>query len=101
MFKLVDLWRNAWSDGPPVLQWFKRGDTVIVQDSRFGPKLRELVLDVPAARVLQACDEIRSLDSLSDLAERACINELLDAGLLVQDGKQVLSIVVPAAKKNY
>jgi len=96
MFELVESWRESWTHQPAVLQWSRRGDSVIVEDSRFGMDMRELTLDRAAARVLDACDQIRSLDSLSGLADRECIADLLQSGLLIQDRGQLLSLVPPA-----
>jgi ribosomal peptide maturation radical SAM protein 1 len=100
MFKLVESWRRSWTHRPPVLQWFRQGDAVIVQDSRFGAEIREFALDHDAARVLEACDDIRTLESVSGLAGHACIDELLQSGLLIQDRGQLLSLVLPAAMRS-
>jgi ribosomal peptide maturation radical SAM protein 1 len=95
MFELVECWRQSWAHRPSVLQWSRRGGSVVVQDSRFGANTRELTLDPAAEQVLNACDQIRSLDSLSDLGDRACITELLRLGLLIQEGGLLLSLVLP------
>jgi len=47
--------------------------------------------------VLDACSDIRSLDFACGLADEACIAELLELGLLIQDGRQLLSLVLPAS----
>jgi hypothetical protein len=86
---------NQSSSRPPMKR-SRRGGSVIVQDSRFGVDMRELTLDGAAALVLDACDQICSLDSLSGLADRACIAELLQSGLLIQDRGLLLSLVLPA-----
>jgi hypothetical protein len=99
MFALVKSWQESWTHEPPILRSFKRGDSVIVEDSRFGMEMRELVLDRDAERVLDACDQIRSLEFISGLADRACIAELLQSGLLIQDRRQLLSLVLPAPGK--
>jgi ribosomal peptide maturation radical SAM protein 1 len=96
MFELVNAWRRAWSEQRPDLRWFKSGDCANVHDTRAGT-MRVHVIDAEATRVLQECDDIRSFDSLGDLAGRACIEKLLDDGLLVRDGNLVLSLVLPGA----
>jgi hypothetical protein len=96
-FQLVESWQEEWTHRSPVLQWSRRGNSVVVEDSRFGPDVREFTLSPAAARVLNTCSEICSLDSVSGLADQACIAELLELGLLIQDRRQLLSLVLPAA----
>jgi ribosomal peptide maturation radical SAM protein 1 len=95
-FQLVESWREEWTRRSPVLQYSRRGDSVVVEDSRFGPNVREFALCSAAARVLDTCSEICSVESVSGLADEACIAELLDLGLLIQDRRQLLSLVLPA-----
>ncbi|HEX2971617.1 MAG TPA: RiPP maturation radical SAM C-methyltransferase, partial [Tepidisphaeraceae bacterium] len=78
-FQLVESWQHEWARRAPILQWYRREDSVIVQDSRFGEE-REFTLGAAAGRVLDECSDIRSLDFVSDLADQACIAELLELG---------------------
>lgn len=96
MFDLVRSWQESWASGPPVLQWSRRGDEMVIEDSRSGRELRELTLDSASASVLAACDHICSMNSLLGLASPSCIAGLLTLGLMIQDRGQVLSLVVPA-----
>lgn len=95
-FRLVESWQHEWTRRTPILQWFRREETIIVQDSRFGEETREFTLSAAAVRVLNTCSDIRSLDFVSDLTDWACIAELLELGLLIQDRRQLLSLVLPA-----
>ncbi|MGR9343470.1 RiPP maturation radical SAM C-methyltransferase [Rhizobium leguminosarum] len=95
MFERVSSWQASWANEPPVLELSRRGRQTVVVDSRFGSSERELPLDADSIRLLEACEDIQTLESVRDVADPGRIAALLEAGLLVQDRALLLSLVLP------
>jgi ribosomal peptide maturation radical SAM protein 1 len=103
----ITTWREAHEESALISK--VKGEELHIWDLRPGAGRYHYVLDAIARRLYEACDARRSLHRLAELTDEKgaplgvnrvedLVGPLVDSGLVLRDGKQILSLAIPLGR---